>query len=205
MISSILRRLLHNPYRDARRNNVTLGNSILIKSFRINAACKPGLNNITIGDDCILGCEICFETTGATVSIGNGTFCNSGARLIASTSIEIGSWVTIAWGVTIYDHDSHSLDHLDRVSDQKKQLRDFSSGDFIRNKDWTHVRRAPIRIEDHAWIGFDAVILKGVCIGRGAVVGARSVVTHDVEPFTVVAGNPARLIKRLPTASACES
>ena len=56
---------------------------------------------------------------------------------------------------------------------------------------------APIRIEDHVWVGQDAVILKGVTIGKGAVVGAFSVVTRDVEPWTVVAGNPARVVKRL--------
>ena len=47
------------------------------------------------------------------------------------------------------------------------------------------------------WIGFDALILKGVHIGEGAIVGARSVVTSNVEPYTVVAGNPAVIVKRL--------
>ncbi|MBK8021791.1 MAG: hypothetical protein IPK19_10285 [Chloroflexi bacterium] len=54
---------------------------------------------------------------------------------------------------------------------------------------------APIRICDKAWIGFNAVILKGVTIGEGAIVGAGSVVTKDVPAWTVVAGNPARIIR----------
>jgi acetyltransferase-like isoleucine patch superfamily enzyme len=57
-----------------------------------------------------------------------------------------------------------------------------------------------IVIENDAWIGTKATILKGVTVGEGAVVGACSVVTRDVEPFTVVAGNPARVVKRLDAA-----
>jgi maltose O-acetyltransferase len=59
------------------------------------------------------------------------------------------------------------------------------------------IKAGPIRIEADAWIGAGAVILPGVTIGRGAVVGALSVVARDVEPFHVVAGQPARTIEVL--------
>ncbi|MCB0501084.1 MAG: hypothetical protein KDD32_00210 [Bacteroidetes bacterium] len=52
-------------------------------------------------------------------------------------------------------------------------------------------------IKDKAWIGFNVIILKGVTIGEGAVVGAGSVVTKDVPDYTIVVGNPAKLIKKL--------
>ena len=55
----------------------------------------------------------------------------------------------------------------------------------------------PIVIEDRVWIGINSTILPGVRLGYGCIVGAGSVVTHDVEPMTVVAGNPARVIKRI--------
>ena len=55
----------------------------------------------------------------------------------------------------------------------------------------------PIHIERNVWIGFDSSVLPGVTIGEGSVVGARSVVTSNVRPFTVVAGNPARVIREL--------
>ena len=55
----------------------------------------------------------------------------------------------------------------------------------------------PIVIEDKVWIGINSTILPGVRIGYGAIVGAQSVVTHDVPPMTIVAGNPARVIKKI--------
>lgn len=55
----------------------------------------------------------------------------------------------------------------------------------------------PIVIEDKVWIGINSTILPGVKIGYGSIVGAQSVVTHDVPPMTVVAGNPARIIKKI--------
>jgi len=55
----------------------------------------------------------------------------------------------------------------------------------------------PIRIESNVWIGFDACVMPGVTIGEGAVVGAKSVVFDDVAPYTVVAGNPATLVRSI--------
>jgi acetyltransferase-like isoleucine patch superfamily enzyme len=64
--------------------------------------------------------------------------------------------------------------------------------------DWSSVRSKPVRIESDVWIGFKSSIMKGVTIGRGAVVAAGSVVTKDVLPYTLVAGNPSRFIRELP-------
>lgn len=63
----------------------------------------------------------------------------------------------------------------------------------------------PVRIGRNAWIGAGATILPGVTVGENAVVGAASVVTKDVAPDTVVAGNPAKFIKRIPPRSECSS
>lgn len=61
----------------------------------------------------------------------------------------------------------------------------------------TQTVSAPIVIEDDAWIGFKSVILKGVRIGRGAIVASAAVVTKDVDPWTIVAGNPAKVVEVL--------
>ena len=63
------------------------------------------------------------------------------------------------------------------------------------NRSATYGRR--IVIEDKVWIGINATVLPGVKIGYGAIIGAGSVVTKDVEPMTIVAGNPARFIKKI--------
>ncbi|RTE07975.1 acyltransferase [Paenibacillus whitsoniae] len=153
---------------------------------------------VFIGEDCIINCQFIFESRDGCIKIGNRSFINGGTRLISRTQITIGNDVTIAWGCTIYDHDSHSLNWEARVEDMKQQLADYRSGNnMVLNKNWDTVNSKPITIEDKVWIGFDSVILKGVTIGEGAVVGAKSVVTKDVEPWTVVAGNPARVIKRI--------
>ncbi len=57
---------------------------------------------------------------------------------------------------------------------------------------------SPVHVGDKSWIGFNSIVLKGVTIGEGAVVGAGSVVTKDVSAWTVVAGNPARVIREIP-------
>ena len=137
---------------------------------------ESGKGQISIGSDCY---------------IGNSTF-------ISHSRITIGNHVTIAWGSTIYDHDSHSLNYLNRRKDIEDEYQDITqSRNFIENKDWTNVKTSPIVIHDDVWIGMNCIILKGVTIGCGAIVGAGSVVTHDVPAWTVVAGNPAKVVKYL--------
>ncbi|MEH7581800.1 DapH/DapD/GlmU-related protein, partial [Priestia megaterium] len=58
-----------------------------------------------------------------------------------------------------------------------------------------YTKREPVIIEDRVWIGARCIILPGVTIGKGATVGAGAVVTKDVPPYTVVAGNPAKVVK----------
>ena len=107
--------------------------------------------------------------------------------------------VTMAWGITIYDHNSHSMAWQQRQKITEHFYRTYGTPQCFADIDWTDVATAPIMIKDRVWIGFGASILKGVTIGEGAVVGACSVVRRDVEPYTVVAGNPAVLVRRLPT------
>ena len=105
----------------------------------------------------------------------------------------------MAWGITIYDHNSHSIHWKERQHDNQQCYADYvqHDGNNIVNKNWDVVVSKPIIIESKVWIGFNVTILKGVTIGEGAVVGACSVVTKDVEPWTVVGGNPAQIVKRL--------
>ena len=64
-------------------------------------------------------------------------------------------------------------------------------------KEWDNVIMKPVVIEDRSWVGLNSIILKGIRIGEGAVVSAGSVVTKNVPPYTVVGGNPAKILKRI--------
>lgn len=173
--------------------------SILTESFNL---CldnpETGKKYLTIGEDCIISGNFIFESTEGQVKIGNHSYIG-GSTFISRSQITIGENVTIAWGCTIYDHDSHSLDYRLRRKDIDDELRDIRAGvSFIKNKDWSCVSSKPIAIKNDAWIGMNCIILKGVTIGEGAIVGAGSVVTKNVPPWTLAAGNPARVIKELP-------
>lgn len=133
-----------------------------------------------------------LQTFSQTASISIGTQCYVGdlTRIWAQSSISIGDYVLIAHLVDINDSDSHPIDHLQRREDEKIIFDGLP-------RDLSRIRSAPIVIEDDAWIGAKATVLKGVRIGRGAIVAAGSVVTKNVPPWTVVAGNPASVRREI--------
>lgn len=145
-------------------------------------------DSIRIGANSHVLCR--FETLGhgGSISVGRDCFIGEHSYIWSASSIKIGDRVLISHGVNIHDNISHSLSAADRHA---HFLAIFSEG---HPKHLENVTTLPIIIEDDAWIGFGATILKGVTIGRGAVVGAQSVVTKDVAPFTIVVGNPARVV-----------
>jgi acetyltransferase-like isoleucine patch superfamily enzyme len=147
---------------------------------------KPGCR-IEIDRDSMITGSLVFDRENAIISIGQRAFING--SIIAAAKIEIGDDVMISWGVTIVDHNSHSISFSHRADD----VTNWRMG----KKDWTHVKVAPVTIGDKVWIGVNAMILKGVTIGEGAVVGAGAVVTKDVPAWTIVGGNPARIIREI--------
>jgi acetyltransferase-like isoleucine patch superfamily enzyme len=147
---------------------------------------------LCIGTESNIEATIVFEKDAVEVRIGSRTHLGGGTLLDAACSIEIGDDVLIAFEVLIMDHDSHSLSFEKRRHD----ARDWMRG----SKDWTHVERRPIRIDNKVWLGARSIVLKGVTIGEGAVIGAGSVVTRDVPPWTLVCGNPAKIVRSLTEA-----
>ncbi len=142
--------------------------------------------SIEIGLGSIFDGLISFDRENARVRIGQRTFIGQ-AHIVAAELIEIGNDVMISWGATIVDHNSHALNARDRLRD----VVAWGAGE----KDWSNVMISPVKINDNAWIGFNAIILRGVSIGRGAIVAAGSVVKDDVPDYAVVMGNPARIIQ----------
>ena len=117
-----------------------------------------------------------------------------GARIVCDAEVTIEDYALISWNVVLMDSYRVAFDP-DARRDSVRRVPDAQPRRLASAAPAT-----PVRIGRAARIGFDACVLPGVTIGEGAVVGARSVVTADVEPFTIVAGNPARLVRRLTDA-----
>jgi acetyltransferase-like isoleucine patch superfamily enzyme len=107
----------------------------------------------------------------------------TGGSVVAALSIVIGDRVLVGANSVITDTDFHALDPEDRGSVHEKAAS------------------APVVIGNDVFIGMNSLILKGVSIGRGSVIGAGSVVTGDVPERAIAAGNPARVIGRIPAGS----
>jgi acetyltransferase-like isoleucine patch superfamily enzyme len=114
-----------------------------------------------------------------------------GARIICDAEVIIGDYALISWGVLFMDTYRLPLDARER----RKELEQVPAR--LLRLAAADVPARPIRLERNVWVGFDACVLPGVTIGEGSVVGAKSVVTQSVPPFTVVGGNPARVIRHL--------
>lgn len=114
-----------------------------------------------------------------------------GARIICDAEISIGDYALISWNVVLMDTYRVPLD----LQERRAELRLVASRELRQAR--ADVVAQSIRIGRNVWIGFDACVLPGVTIGEGAVIGAKSVVAADVPPFTVAAGNPARIIRPL--------
>lgn len=137
----------------------------------------------------LYGCEIGDESKiGAFVEI------QAGVRI--GRRVKIGSHTFICEGVTI--EDQVFVGHGVMFTNDRYPRATNAAGELQTPADWNCV---PTLVQRGASIGSNATILCGVTIGEGAIVGAGSVVTRDVLPWTIVAGNPARRIRRLDTVS----
>lgn len=111
----------------------------------------------------------------AVIEIGDKTYINHDSEIRCRERVAIGNNVSIAYNVLIQDSDYHTT--YDENGTPKPQT-------------------LPISIEDNVWIGANAIVLKGVTIGEGSIVAAGSVVTKSIPAYSLVAGNPARIIKQ---------
>jgi acetyltransferase-like isoleucine patch superfamily enzyme len=157
--------------------------------FRMLKNKQPGAVMIGKHVSCYAGCSFALGKDGRC-TIGDFSLLN-GALIMAEERIDIGSHCLISWNVGLADSDFHPLEPAQRQVDAQ------ALAPFFKNRPARpRLKTAPIKIGDNVWIGMNAVILKGVTIGDNSVVAAGSVVTKSVEPNTVVAGNPAVVIKK---------
>lgn len=147
--------------------------------------------DIAVGANSHIRGELLLFSHGGRITIGEYCYVGEQTRIWSSTSIRIGNRVLIAHCCTIMDNLTHPLDPVERH-------RHFAAIATSGHPTTLDLGEAPVVVEDDAWISCHSIILRGVTVGRGAIVGAGSVVTQDVPSFTIVAGNPARVIREVP-------
>jgi len=121
---------------------------------------------------------LCTWKSGAVIEIGKN-FAMTGGALVAAKRITIGNDVNLGANSTVIDTDFHPLDPIERRLNPQD------------------AEAAPININDDVFIGMNCLILKGVTIGQNSIIGAGSVVSRDIPPGVIAAGNPAKIIKSI--------
>jgi acetyltransferase-like isoleucine patch superfamily enzyme len=137
----------------------------------------------------VLG-ELLTFRHGGRIDVGSWCYIGESSRIWSAGSIVIGDRVLISHSANVFDNLTHPLSAKAR-HEQIKEI--FKRG---HPKD-IELGERPVRIGDDAWIGANAIVLRGVNIGQGGVVAAGAVVTKDVPAYSMVAGNPAVVVREL--------
>lgn len=148
---------------------------------------------IKIGLNCLINGDLIINPYGGRIQIGDFCYIGHNTRIQSDTLISIGNDVQISYNVSIIDNNAHEINSAERVKTTRKILLEG----FENLKQRGNIVGKEVIIEDEVWINFNCIVLKGVTIGRGAIIGAGSVVTKDIPAFTFAAGNPAQIIKKV--------
>jgi len=146
---------------------------------------------IQLGHHAHIRGELLVLGHGGEISVGDYCYVGEGTRIWSGASISIGDRTLISHNVNIFDNLIHPFSARERHVHFKNIITSGHPNDI-------NLEDKPIRIGNDVLVGAQAIILKGTNIGNNAIIGAGSVVTKDVPPFSVVAGNPARIVRLLP-------
>jgi len=145
--------------------------------------------SIVIGDLCEIKGILRTEGNGR-IHLGHHVYIGAQTSMEIAESLTVGDYVIISNHVSIFDNNNHP-------TDPEARRRMSIAGSLSPLWNITESVASPVMIEDNVWIGQYAAILKGVTVGEGSIIGMHSVVTKDVPPYSIVAGNPARVVKML--------
>lgn len=163
------------------RRHISLGKSVTIGSnVCINALCRKGLNignNVTIKEGCIIEGYGVLRNLGEGLIIGNNVGISQDCFIAIRGNVVIGNDTIFGPNVSIFS-ENHITDNI--------EVPIVKQGE----------KRADVKIGNGVWVGTRAIILSGVSIGDGAIIAAGAVVTKNVDPYTIVGGVPAKVIKK---------
>jgi len=162
---------IHYSARFSGKGSISLGDEVII-SRGVSLS-----GDVKIGDRTWIGDFVIIQSWGGKIELGADCSVNPFCVLYGHGGLKIGNGVRIATQVVIAP-----MNHIFK----EKHIPIYKQGIEARG----------IIIEDDIWIGANAIILDGVKIGKGSVIGAGSVVTEDVEPYSIVVGVPARIIRK---------
>ncbi len=162
------------------RHSVLYKTSNIVNNLKIR-------ERIRIGDYCHIRGELLLFGHDGQIEVGNYCYVGLNTFIWSAKNIIIGNRVLISHNCNIFDNDTHPLDPVER---HRQFVEIITSG----HPNKIEIPSAEVNIADDVLIAANSTILKGVQIGQGAIIGAGSVVTKSVPPFTIVAGNPATVI-----------
>lgn len=182
-IDLILKRLLGRPNCIAGKNT-TFSSAAKILNASLSSA------SISIGNFGRIEGELFVFAHGGKIQIGDWCFIGPNTRIWSAKNIQIGNRVLISHNCSIMDSLTHPLNAVARHA----QFKNIVTSGHPKSID---LDEKPVKIEEDAWIGAGVTILRGVTVGERAIVGAGAVVTRDVPADSIVAGNPARVVRQL--------
>ena len=171
------------------RRNVTLKgiNYHFSKTSTIVLDDGSDKNDIVLGDTVWMYGTLASQNHGK-IYFGNNARIGINSKIGAVQSVTVGDYTAIADFVVIMDNNNHPVNPEDRLF-----MRQTEEGSKYRK--WRYSDSKPIIIGRNVWIGSFARINKGVTIGENSIVASHAVVTKDVPPNSIVAGNPAKVVK----------
>lgn len=147
-------------------------------------------DRIVIGRYTLVLGELLTFAHGGEISIGEWCYVGEGTRIWSAASIVIGDRVLISHSANVFDNLTHPI----RAAARHEQFKQILTRGHPRE---ISLDESPVRICNDAWIGAGAMVLRGVTVGEAGIVAAGAVVTRDVPPYTIVAGNPAVVVREL--------
>lgn len=151
----------------------------------------PDSSAIGIGAHTHVKGELLTFGSGGKIVIGEYCYIGEQSHIWSAKSIDIGDRVLISHNVNIFDNATHPLNARAR----HEQFKSIISDGHPKN---INLAERPIVIANDVLIGCMSIILKGVTIGQGSIIGAGSVVTKDIPPYSIAVGNPAVVIREIP-------